>query len=552
VKLPGATAFDEDPLLDDPDFLIRWLRAFPQLLDPLVELTSARLVEIDPEQLAPDVHRTPAARIPECSRTGRLGFDPGELEGRPRMPGSWALAFLHYIASTRVAMRKWWKHTDEQRWVELFDFTHKPSYSEVALRFGELELIERERGAFHGLQRALVRNARTHRPEIGQHLTYDGTTVQTRARLHHCCPDRAACRADGSRPRRIVERANEDTIQAARKTEIEDPFFDPDKPPSGAGSFIGVKDGFAYFKFGGHIYRSEDAASGVRAYASGSRVSCWFGSLGCVVADVATDGGLAAEAIAADVQEYAAWPSVLEQITDLLGEAPYTVSFDGLSSISKVYEHNTRRGVATIAPAKQRGKLTREETRKASFDEHGIPRCKHCGGEGDIDAPKLGLTFQKGEPFLRFRCVLQLTDKCGETQRIACCEDWRLLTPLSRKTLLYHALRRDHRKMEKLFGHWRQRYRVFGKDRGGMLQKNGTSTQRLRAKASLVIEWLRINIRHGWLGDHAQVNPNRVRIDTGVGAKRLHNTLLGRRRRGLNLPYGPRAQHLGLAPPSPA
>lgn len=550
VRLPGAASFDDDPLLDQPDFLLQWLKGFPQLVEPLVELTSVRLVESAAGE--PGEARLPAPSIPECSKTGRLDFDPAALEGRPRMPGSWALAFLHYVASTRVAMRKWWKQTEEQTWIDLFGFTHKPSYSEVALRFGELEAIERERGAFHALLRSLVRNARRHRPEIGQHVAYDGTIVQTRARLHHCCPNPAACQAAGGNPPRVIKRAGQELIQETRRHEIDDPLFDPERPPRGAGSLVRVTDTGALFKVGGHYYSANDPSSGVRAYTGPRKVYSWFGSLGCVAVDCATGVGLAAEAIAADVQEYTAWPIVLDQITDLLGEAPYTASFDGLSSIEKVFEHNTRHGVATVAPARKRGTKSREEWRQASFDEHGIPRCRHCGGEGDYDGPKLGLTFASGEPYLRFRCILEHTDACKGIQRIACCEDWRLLTPLSRTTLLYQALRRGHKAFENVFGHWRQRYRVFGKDRGGMLQKPGTDTQRLRAKTALALDWLRLNIRHGWLGNHTQLNPNRPRIDTGLGAERAARLKRARRLRGLNLPYGPRARQLGLAPPAPA
>lgn len=550
VRLPEATAFDDDPLLDNPDYLIRVLRSYPELVEPLERLTRVPVEAAPTFDLDKDDLRLPAPRVPECSRTGELSVAPDDLEGRPRMPGNWMLAYLHYVAHKKRAVRDWWKKTEEPTWIELFGFTRKPCYSETALRFRELEMLERHRGALHGAQRYLVRNARKYRPEIGVHVSFDGTAVLTRARLHHCCTSADACEAAGGNPPRIIERADQELVNDTRREELDDPNFDPDAAPRGACTFIGVRNGRAYYKVKGHLYSSLDTTAGLRSYSSGKRKTRgWLGSVGCTAVDRLTDGGLAAEAISADTQEYDAWPMMLEQLCDLLGEMPYTASFDGLSCINKVYELNTRAGVATVAPGKKRGKMNREEWRTQHFDEHGIPRCRHCGGEGTFDGPKLGLTFVRGEPVLRFRCLLRHTKKCAELQHIDCSKDWRLLTPLSRKTLLYHALRRGHKPFEHIHGHWRQRYRVFGKDKGGMLQVTGTPAQRLRAKASLVIEWLRINLRHGWLGNHPVRNLGGVRIDTHLGAERLASVLRARRRRGLNLPYGPRAVHLGLAPP---
>lgn len=82
-----------------------------------------------------------------------------------------------------------------------------------------------------------------------------------------------------------------------------------------------------------------------------------------------------------------------------------------------------------------------------------------------------------------------------------------------------------------------------------MLAKTGVDAQRLRAKVAAVLEWLKINLRHGWIGNHPTLNAVRLRDDTENGRKRLEAVNAARRRRALHIPYGPRAIHLGLAPP---
>ncbi len=63
--------------------------------------------------------------------------------------------------------------------------------------------------------------------------------------------------------------------------------------------------------------------------------------------------------------------------------------------------------------------------------------------------------------------------------------------------------------------------------------------------ASLVIEWLRICLRHGWIGNHPI--RNHAEPKPCVAHDRLPATRNARRKYGLDLPYGPAAHHLGLA-----
>lgn len=225
VRLPEATAFDDDPLLDNPDYLIRVLRSYPELVEPLERLTRVPVEAAPTFDLDKDDLRLPAPRVPECSRTGELSVAPDDLEGRPRMPGNWMLAYLHYVAHKKRAVRDWWKKTEEPTWIELFGFTRKPCYSETALRFRELEMLERHRGALHGAQRYLVRNARKYRPEIGVHVSFDGTAVShtsaTASLLHErgCLRSRRRQPASDHRARRSGARERH-APRGARRPEL--------------------------------------------------------------------------------------------------------------------------------------------------------------------------------------------------------------------------------------------------------------------------------------------------------------------------------------------
>lgn len=144
------------------------------------------------------------------------------------------------------------------------------------------------------------------------------------------------------------------------------------------------------------------------------------------------------------------------------------MSGDKALGINLVYEHNTRRGIATAIPLrKNRGPQERGALDTERYDRHGIPRCRYCGGPGDVDSPGLGLYFDRDEPRLRYRCRLGHTPDCDRQQSIACRENWRLLVPLSRLTEQYHALSREGKHAGRVHHHARQRYGAAGKDYTG-------------------------------------------------------------------------------------
>jgi hypothetical protein len=189
-----------------------------------------------------------------------------------------------------------------------------------------------------------------------------------------------------------------------------------------------------------------------------------------------------------------------------------------------------------------------------------VPRCKHCGGPGEQSGRSsdgkqtLGFHFAgQGAvpvPRIRFECIIQATPDCAGTQTIACQESWRLLTPLPRTSITYHALKQASKNQERHFRHWRARYKVAGANIDSRPKRPGLQWQQLRASAALLIEWFRIDLRHGWLRGHRHRNTSCPR-PFDRNDKALQGMLNSRRRLGIDLPYGAAAVRCGLGGPDP-
>jgi hypothetical protein len=135
-----------------------------------------------------------------------------------------------------------------------------------------------------------------------------------------------------------------------------------------------------------------------------------------------------------------------------------------------------------------------------------------------------------------------------------------LLLPLNLTQPLYHAMRKVHFSFERVFGHWRSRYGVYGKNSSTCLRRRGVEAQDLRAQAALFLDWFRICLRHGFLGSWRTRNQQSAAVITGKGMSRLMKVMRARRKRYLDLPYGAATERLRLwrakqsppgAPPPP-
>jgi hypothetical protein len=96
----------------------------------------------------------------------------------------------------------------------------------------------------------------------------------------------------------------------------------------------------------------------------------------------------------ADEQESHHYPALHNKVAAGIGHGPRSMLADRDLHTQEVFELNTRRGTATIIP-----------WREPTSDEHGVPRCRHCGGsnEGGGLARRQALGFyiaDKGDPAL--------------------------------------------------------------------------------------------------------------------------------------------------------
>lgn len=193
------------------------------------------------------------------------------------------------------------------------------------------------------------------------------------------------------------------------------------------------------------------------------------------------------------------------------------------------------------APWRKRGPRTKRSAEDADrFDRHGIVRCKFCGGETQF------VRFAKAspkKPRLWVKCLTGTGD-CAKVQTVYCEKDWRLLLPLWRTSETYMALSNARNRYERLHHHWRQRYRVASDDHMLRPKRRGIACQQLRANAALVIEWMLICSREGWLASarcKVRDAERQLREVPAEAWASVLNLLKRRRKLGLTEPYGPAA-----------
>jgi hypothetical protein len=515
--LPRATEFTYDQQLVDPVWVLQELQRHPDVLDELLEAT-----------------------------------DLAKRYGRRRLPGKWALIQLAFTLSGQVDVEAFCNEYRSSPIWTIAGFAEMPTVQTVWNRLTELEPVA---DAFVAAANKLIRRAVRHEPRIADYVWADGSAFETHARLEHCCGSRAACRAAGGRPAQYLRRATEELVKEQRHEEAAGPeeatlksetAVDPLAPKPKPASHPRRRRPYRYFEIGGHTYRTLDPDAGARRYQRKGPDRFWFGGNHQVAVSYFVGAPVAFHMFPANEQEYRHWPELLDGIERATGRKPKAVAMDRHYSLKHVFERNTQAGVATVSPWRRtRHQTTRAELDSRWCDRHGVPRCQHCGGPGDFESAGLGFYFARTEPRIRFRCQLRATSDCDKMQSVACAKEWRLLGPLSRRGELYHALGQRDKNYERVFRHWRARYRVAGNGVDSRPKRPGIAWANLRAAAALFLEWFRLSLRHGWTGSHRRRNtagPIRLK-----GTERLRRTLASRRKDGLDLPYGPAAVRLGLA-----
>jgi hypothetical protein len=501
--LDGATDFHTDRGTFNPLWLITTLKAHPEYWADLREATE----------------------------------DAASQYGRKRMPGHWALAYLAFVVSKQSDIQPWWAIAGHSIW-KTAGFRERPSYDATRRRFAELEdyAAAFERCAAKMIRRAVKKSD----GKVGRHIHIDGTEAETHARLEHVCPPWSPCRE-----RRKTKKGWQPVLQNGEKVEYtksgsqrrlsateptrnvrldrqhvadapEPEGEDKDKPLIGEADKLTEKNGSKIVKLGDCEYRLLDPTAGVRAYTrDGKLIRFWVGFLNHKAIDHYSGGSMAIHITSASVQEYRAYPELYAKVLRARGgQHPEAVIGDKGFSVREVYEHNTRRGVASVFPWRPSGSRTDRQAEDCQLhDPYGVPKCKHCRR-----ATRFARFSAKGHsgPRLWVKCAAPEKPGCHQEQTVLCKRNWRMLLPLWRTSETYLVLRETHQKYERVHHHWRARYRVGSDDHALRPTRPGLPCQQLRANAALIAEWLMILWREGWLDG---VKRHHGDVITGDGKK---------------------------------
>ena len=486
--------------------------------------------------------------------------DAGSGFGRPRGKGRFELAYFAFVFSRQADVRPWWQQAGHSIW-RTAGFKERPSYQLTHMRFAELEhptvIDAMERVAGELIQLAVKGSG----GRVGRFLHVDSTEAETHARLAHICPASSGCQklslGKFGNARRVSAGPMTPIVRAERHLQAQQPEPDPAqmRPDSDIGDAerIERKHGRLRIKVGGCWYEVLDASAGVRAYIRGQNVKrFWVGFYNAKAIDHFTGAPVAVRISSASTQEFLSYPELFAAAVQNTGQLPRAVVADRGYSISPVFEHNTRLGVASVMPwraTNQRIDRAREDC--DTHDRHGVVRCKHCG------APTRFVSFARSAggrrgPRLYVQCLTPVTAACESRQSIGCNVSWRMLLPLWRDTPTYLALRHSHDRYERVHHHWRVRWRSGADDHALRPKRRGRDNQQLRANAALLAEWLMICWRENWLPDSRPLgkpDPDRIMVDDGsayaASLAALRNQL------GLDRPFGSKALALGLGTDTP-
>lgn len=516
VQLPGATRFsEEDAAFFDPVRLVRFIQ--------------------QAKSVAPVRRALAEAKV-------------SHGHGPRRADGDWALAFLAFVVSREPNVQPWYRTaaTNAALWREC-GFTSVPAYQTVWQRFAELEQFP---DVFARASHHLIDIARRRDPRIGMHLAVDGTESQTHAQPAHACPPGVDCPTrDHQRGPRLPRVGVEEAI-ALRQHEaiVEEPEEENTSTHTPTPGLEPVPENYTevapdglLFTSCGHYWLSRDASAGTRKYKGGK---VWHGYISNKAVDSATGLTVAVLYTPASVNESVAFPDLYEMTREAVGTDPIAIITDRGYVTDAVARYCTERGVTQVAPYRKRNRNDpASATATDRVDQHGIPRCKHCGLSGDF------VRFSEvGSPRVWFRCPLPTTAGCTKVQSIACSEEIRRLLPIWRTSPVYAALRAQMGVREHAHEDMRTYFRSGGKTLRDRQRRAGIACQQLRANAAILAQWLWALLRQGWLGSR----PERAQlVELGDGGF-LRRLIGARNRKGILGGSYPRRSRAGSAPPSAA
>jgi hypothetical protein len=494
------------------------------------------------------------AAEPAVSRSFLEQTDFNHPDGRPRMDAHWGLAYLAFTASPHGAMLPFWRDLcGNEALLEACGFRQpdgrlwRPSYQTLCARFAELEASPH---VFQDAAGLLVRYARTFEPAIGAHVAFDGTEAATHARGRHDCDD-AECpdRGRGRLVKLDTQRAKE---MRQRQAEIdEEPGIAPQVTVRGlrAGEVTGVhkdpeRGGVRWFS-GGHWWWCADEDVGPRAYTDehGKLSRFWIGDLPVQALDLCTGGMVGVITRPASTNEHTGFAELCDQVTEISGIQPLSIGVDKGFYYKETYLEAARRGILMVGPHRASPGAAPGEGAPATtrWDTHGDPLCAHCGGR----TRRIGsLTTSGGRPRITFACLLPQGPDCQARQTIECANEPRRLIAVSRRSAVYRALSRARNQLERGHNLMRRRYNIAASDLRERPRRLGAGARHLRALSGMVVDWLRICIRHGWLGSGPPLGAPRQPFPVPELKEPAPATRRKKRRA--------RSKARGAAPPAPA
>lgn len=449
--------------------------------------------------------------------------------GRPRIPGMWMIVFIDFIASGRAHVAKWY----ETAWgiFRLAGFgDRRPCLATVEARFRELEMFDE---SVLDLIATLVRTASDRTDgHVGRDIHVDATEVQMNTRWLHDC-DPGTCEHVHGLPMRVLsirqtrqlrwDELDEEDVQddGAQPTDLPDTVADgfdadvfivedgPDDLPDdteqqAADAQTRPRDrwtrddsrGYPRYFDGRHWCRASDPDARPRRHQGkdGQPDKLWVGGICHKAVDGYTRATLAMVITAADKQEPDVYPDLLDKVMRTTGRAPRAMTGDRGLAFDAVAKLNTQNNIATVLPLRLHTRCGEE----AEFDQKGQPRCQSC--QTRMRRVRYTPPGEHRGARVMFQCPNHETNAGCAGERAIRCETAPLhLLPIPTDHQTYVALHRAHFDKEVAHHLARQRFCVGSNALPHRTMAKGLQVLQFRANVAVLVEWLRVHIRMGWI-----------------------------------------------------
>jgi hypothetical protein len=526
----------------------------PERLQGILKLSK------DPDLDADEIVRA-LYRIPEVRE---LANEIQHKDGPDRQGDPLRMA-LHMVASGEASIENHHKEAHNDQW-RLAGWPgnpgrgktpNRPCKSLYYKRLGELaspEVIDR----IWATVAKIVAIVRKKYPMFAQYLMGDGTAVDAHVDFRHdcdegCCPNKGKKRL-GAKPvgRGPSSMAEDDDYSEDLPDGREDvPTDEP--PPDLIGELYEFKgerleiqkksDGRMRVRVirrrkgkdvpsCWYVTRCKDAWIRIYTHKDGSVKRMWIGYIQQGFNDVLTGALIYAKTYSARRNESSTFMESYEGLEKVAGR-PKAITYDMALDVTSIYKEMTCRDVALVVPLKADPHAPPEGRNFLEFDCEGGGRCPDCFMAGSR------LRFSAtgdGGPRVWFRC-----SSCEKDFSLNCSRNWRLLTPLSRLSPVFHELLVARGNSEGPHADRRERWGVAGNDVSSRSRKIGTEWHDLQAALVSLIEVSLVAFRSGALKIEG-VNLKRVRAKRSdykkSGREKLQAVLDRRESVKLHLPWG--------------